>query len=140
AGRSFTAGGDVKTRGTASALESYEHIGGWNEVISSIKKLEKPVIACVHGFAAGAGFNLALRCDIILAAEDSKFAVSFSHVGLGSEGGGSYFLPNLIGPYLAKELLFSAEPISAQRAHARGIINHVYPVDAFERECSAFAT
>src|SRR5699024_7308176 len=56
------------------------------------------------------------------------------------DGGGSYFLPNLIGPYLAKELLFSAEPLSAERAHALGIINHVYPVDAFERECTAFAT
>ncbi|HLR55112.1 MAG TPA: enoyl-CoA hydratase [Pseudogracilibacillus sp.] len=140
AGRSFTAGGDVKTMGTASAMETYEHIGELNEVILSIKKLEKPVIACVHGFAAGAGFNLALACDIILAAEESKFAMSFSQVGLVSDGGGSYFLPNLIGPYLAKELLFSAEPLSAERAHALGIINHVYPVDAFERECTAFAT
>src|SRR5699024_11584424 len=114
--------------GTASAMETYEHIGELNEVILSIKKLEKPVIACVHGFAAGAGFNLALACDIILAAEESKFAMRFSQVGLVSDGGDFYFLLNLIGPYLAKELLFSAEPLSAERAHALGIINHVYPV------------
>src|SRR5699024_4627987 len=140
AGRSFSAGGDVNTMGLVDSLGTYQHIGELNEVILSIKKLEKPVIACVHGFAAGAGFNLALACDIILAAEESRFAVSFSHVGLVSDGGGSYFLPYLIGPYLAKELLFSAEPISAERAHALGIINHVYPVHAFERECTAFAT
>lgn len=139
AGRSFTAGGDVKTMGTVGALETYEHIGELNELILSIKNLEKPVIACVHGFAAGAGFNLALACDIILAAEESKFAMSFSQVGLVSDGGGSYFLPKQIGPYLAKELLFSAEPISADRAHTLGIINHVYPVHAFERECTALA-
>ncbi len=139
AGRSFTAGGDVKTMGTVGALETYEHIGELNELILSIKNLEKPIIACVHGFAAGAGFNLALACDIILAAEESKFAMSFSQVGLVSDGGGSYFLPKLIGPYLAKELLFSAEPISADRAHTLGIINHVYPVHAFERECTALA-
>src|SRR5699024_2107584 len=119
---------------------TYEHIGELNEVILSIKKLEKPVIACVHGFAAGAGFNLALACDIILAAEESKFAMSFSQVGLVSDGGGSYFLPNLIGPYLAKELLFSPEPISAERAHALGLINHAHRVYAFEGECRASAT
>src|SRR5699024_10364861 len=96
AGRSFTAGGDVKTMGTVGALETYEHIGELNELILSIKNLEKPIIACVHGFAAGAGFNLALACDIILAAEESKFAMSFSQVGLVSDGGGSYFLPKLI--------------------------------------------
>src|SRR5699024_5025798 len=60
AGRSFTAGGDVKTMGTAGALETYEHIGELNELIIAIKKLAKPVIACVHGFAAGPGCKRAL--------------------------------------------------------------------------------
>src|SRR5699024_1491358 len=125
AGRSFSAGGDVNTMGLVDSLGTYQ-------------SLEKPVIACVHGFAAGAGFNLALACDIILAAEESKFAMSFSQVGLVSDGGGSYFLPKLIGPYLAKELLFSAEPISADKAHSLGIVNHIYSVSDFEKECFKF--
>src|SRR5690625_3403703 len=125
-GRSFSAGGDVKTMGKRKPLDVYEHIGELNELILLMRDLEKPIIAAVHGYAAGAGFNLALACDIILAAEESKFAMSFSQVGLVSDGGGSYFLPKLIGPYLAKELLFSADTISAHKAHTFGILNHLY--------------
>jgi 2-(1,2-epoxy-1,2-dihydrophenyl)acetyl-CoA isomerase len=78
AGRSFSAGGDVKTMGQGDGNQVYEHIGKLNELVLQMKDLEKPIIAAVHGFAAGAGFNLALACDIIVAAEDSKFALSFS--------------------------------------------------------------
>ncbi|WP_099156870.1 enoyl-CoA hydratase/isomerase family protein [Virgibacillus ndiopensis] len=138
-GRSFSAGGDVKTMGEASAIETYEHIGELNELIRSMRDLEKPIIATVHGFAAGAGFNLALACDMILAAEGSKFVLSFSKVGLISDGGGLYFLPRLIGPYRAKELLFSAEPITVDEAHSLGIINHVYPLNEFEVKVNEFA-
>src|SRR5690625_1279413 len=140
AGRSFSAGGDVNTMGLVDSLGTYQHIGELNELILSIKSLEKPVIACVHGFAAGAGFNLALACDIILAAEESKFVMSFSQVGLVSDGGGSYFLPRLVGPYVAKELLFTAEPITAKKAYTLGIVNHVYPLATFEENVFAFAS
>lgn len=128
AGRSFTAGGDVKTMGQASPVETYDHIGKLNELILTMKELEKPIIAAVHGFAAGAGFNLALACDLIVAAEDSKFALSFSQVGLISDGGGLYFLPRMIGPYRAKELFFSGEPITAQQAFDYGIVNRLFPL------------
>jgi len=139
AGRSFCAGGDVKTMGSAGAMETYQHIGKLNELILSMKNLEKPIIACIHGFAAGAGFNLALACDLILAAENSEFVMSFSQVGLVSDGGGSYFLPKLIGPYQAKELLFSANSITVDHAHSLGIVNHVYPEEEFEKEVQIFA-
>lgn len=138
-GRSFSAGGDVKTMGESDALETYNHIGELNELILSMRDLEKPIIAAVHGFAAGAGFNLALACDIILAAKESKFVLSFSKVGLISDGGGLYFLPRLIGPYRAKELLFRAEPIKVDEAHSLGIVNHVYPLDEFEEKVLEFA-
>ncbi|GAB3043476.1 enoyl-CoA hydratase/isomerase family protein [Virgibacillus ainsalahensis] len=139
AGRSFSAGGDVKTMGTGDALETYEHIGELNELVQSMRDLEKPIIAAVHGFAAGAGFNLALACDMILAAEGSKFVLSFSKVGLISDGGGLFFLPRLIGPYRAKELLFSAEPITAEEASSLGIVNHVYPLEDFDVKVKMFA-
>lgn len=140
-GRAFSAGGDVKGmgKGDKSPLGTYDHIGKLNELILSMKDLEKPIIAAVHGYAAGAGFNLALACDIILAAEDSKFVLSFSKVGLISDGGGLYFLPRLIGPYRAKELLFSAEPITVEEANSLGIVNHIYPVDEFQKKVNEFA-
>ncbi len=132
AGRSFSAGGDVKTMGEASSVQVYDHIGKLNECILAMKDLEKPIIAAVHGFAAGAGFNLALACDLIVAAEDSKFALSFSQVGLISDGGGLYFLPRLIGPYRAKQLFFSGEPITVNVAYELGIVNQIFPLELLE--------
>jgi 2-(1,2-epoxy-1,2-dihydrophenyl)acetyl-CoA isomerase len=140
AGRSFSAGGDVKTMGTASPNQTYEHIGKLNELILAMKNLEKPIIAAVHGFAAGAGFNLALACDLIVAAEESKFVLSFSQVGLISDGGGLYFLPKQIGPYRAKELFFSGKPISAKEAHALGIVNKLFPLENLKENTLKYAT
>lgn len=139
AGRSFSAGGDVKTMGQAGPVETYEHIGKLNELVLAMRSLEKPIVAAVHGFAAGAAFNLALASDIILAAEDSKFVMSFAQVGLISDGGGLYFLPRLIGPYRAKELFFTAEPITAELAHEWGIVNRLYPLADLEQEAMRFA-
>ncbi|RLQ96110.1 enoyl-CoA hydratase/isomerase family protein [Falsibacillus albus] len=133
-GRSFSAGGDVKTMGTASPVEVYEHLGLLNECILTMRKIDKPIIAAVHGFAAGAGFNLALACDLIIAAEDSKFALSFSQVGLISDGGGSYFLPRLIGPHLAKQLFFTGEAVSAEKMHQLGVVNHLFPLERLQEE------
>ncbi|MFP7299397.1 enoyl-CoA hydratase/isomerase family protein [Neobacillus niacini] len=139
AGRAFSAGGDVKTMGQADGNQIYEHIGKLNELILLMKDIEKPIIASVHGFAAGAGFNLALACDMIVAAEDSKFALSFSKVGLVSDGGGSYFLPKLIGPHLAKQFFFSAEPIPAKRLYQLGVINGLFSVDRLQEETTKIA-
>ncbi|WP_088040994.1 enoyl-CoA hydratase/isomerase family protein [Bacillus sp. EAC] len=139
AGRSFCAGGDVKTMGKATATEVYEHIGVLNNCIKAIRDCEKPVIASVHGFAAGAGFNLALACDLIIASDDSKFALSFSQVGLISDGGGSYFLPRIIGPHLAKQLFFTAEPVSGERMHQLGVVNLLVSSEELIEETKKFA-
>ncbi|MEC1525284.1 enoyl-CoA hydratase [Neobacillus niacini] len=139
AGRAFSAGGDVKTMGQSDGNQVYEHIGKLNELILQMKDLEKPIIAAVHGFAAGAGFNLALACDIIVAAEDSKFALSFSKVGLVSDGGGSYFLPKLIGPHLAKQFFFSGEPIPAKRLFQLGVINSLFSLERLQEETTKLA-
>ncbi|KAB2338582.1 enoyl-CoA hydratase [Cytobacillus depressus] len=139
AGRAFSAGGDVRRMGKGTSLGTYEHLGHLNELILAMNELEKPIIAAVHGYAAGAGFNLALASDIILAAEESQFILSFSKVGLISDGGGLYFLPRLIGPYRAKELFFSAEPITVEKAHSIGIVNHIYSKDEFRERVSEYA-
>ncbi|MFB6465377.1 enoyl-CoA hydratase/isomerase family protein [Cytobacillus sp. Hz8] len=139
AGRSFSAGGDVKTMGESGAVQVYEHIGRLNELIVTMKDCEKPIIAAVHGFAAGAGFNLALACDLIIASEDSQFALSFSQVGLISDGGGSFHLPRLIGPHLAKQFFFSAEAIPAKRLYELGVINHLVPLEKLQEEVGKYA-
>lgn len=138
-GRSFSAGGDVKSMGQANAVGVYEHIGRLNECILTMKETEKPIIAAVHGFAAGAGFNLALACDLIIAADNSQFALSFSQVGLISDGGGSYFVPRLVGPHLAKQFLFSAEPIPAERLYNLGVVNYLVPLERLQEETKNIA-
>lgn len=138
-GRAFSAGGDVKTMGQKLPLEAYDHIGKLNELILEMSHLEKPILAAVHGYAAGAGFNLALACDIILATEDSKFVLSFTKVGLISDGGGLSFLPRLIGPYRAKELFYNAAPLTAEKAHSLGIVNQIYAINEFSEKVKEYA-
>lgn len=139
AGRSFCAGGDVKTMGNTNPIDVYEHIGILNKCIKAIKDSQKPVIASIHGFAAGAGFNLALACDVIIASDDSKFALSFSQVGLISDGGGSYFLPQLIGPHLAKQFFFTGEAVSAERMAQLGVVNFLVPAKELKEETFKYA-
>ncbi|PJW14229.1 enoyl-CoA hydratase [Geobacillus sp. Manikaran-105] len=140
AGRAFCAGGDVKTMGQSSAPQAYEHIGRLNRLILTMQRCEKPIMAAVHGFAAGAGFNLALACDLILAAEDSQFILSFAKVGLVSDGGGSYWLPRLVGPHLAKQFFFTADPISARRLYELGVLSEVVPAEKLREATESLAS
>jgi 2-(1,2-epoxy-1,2-dihydrophenyl)acetyl-CoA isomerase len=139
AGRSFSAGGDVKGMGNGSPTEVYEHIGLLNELILQMTNLEKPIIAVVHGFCAGAAVCLAMACDQIVASEESQFVLSFSKVGLISDGGGLFFLPRTLGMFRAKELLFNAEPINAKKAQSWGMVNFVYPTDELQEKAMAYA-
>ncbi|WP_216830057.1 enoyl-CoA hydratase/isomerase family protein [Alkalihalobacterium elongatum] len=129
AGRAFSSGGDVKSMGKTSGVEVYEFVGILNELILEIKSINKPVVASVHGVAAGAGFNLALACDLIVASEECKFILSFAQVGLISDGGGLFFLPHVLGPYRTKELLFSGKPLEATKAKDWGVVNEVVPLE-----------
>ncbi|MCA0984159.1 enoyl-CoA hydratase [Halobacillus yeomjeoni] len=139
AGRAFSAGGDVKAMEDYSSDDIYNHLGELNQLILTIKELDKPVLAAVHGYAAGAGFNLALACDQILAAEGTQFALSFAQVGLVADAGGHYFLSRLLGPYRAKELLFRAEPLPVETAIEWGLVNRIYPIEKLEEEVSNYA-
>jgi len=139
AGRSFSAGGDVKGMGQGTPSDVYDHIGRLNELILQMTELEIPIIAVIHGYCAGAGVCLAMACDQIVAADDSKFVLSFAKVGLISDGGGLFFLPRTLGTLRAKELLFNAEPISAEKAQDWGMVNFVYPAEELWDKALAYA-
>jgi enoyl-CoA hydratase/carnithine racemase len=100
----------------------------------ALHRMPKPTIAKVDGIAAGAGCNLALGCDLIVASEDARFSEIFSRRGLSVDFGGSWVLPRLIGLHRAKELAFFAEIVSAKEAADIGLVNRVVPtaeLDAF---------
>ncbi len=113
------------------------HIGA---TALALHQLAKPTIAKVNGVAAGAGANLALGCDLIVASEDARFSEIFSKRGLSVDFGGSWLLPRLIGLHRAKELAFFADVISAKEANDLGLVNRVVPaaeLDAFVDDWAA---
>lgn len=134
AGRTFSAGGDIKAMGDVTPEMVEDYVGHVNRAVLSMKALALPIVAQVHGFCVGAGFNLALACDLIVAADTAKFMMSFVQVGLISDGGGMYFLPHAVGPHKAKELLFLGDPISAREAKDLGIVNRVVADNDLQHE------
>jgi enoyl-CoA hydratase/carnithine racemase len=104
--------------------ESIDLLGAW---ISAIRTSTKPVIAAVEGAAAGAGFSLALACDLLVAADRAKFVMAYARVGLTPDGGGSWFLSRSLPRALASEILLEGKPIEAARLHQAGLVNRVVP-------------
>lgn len=128
AGRAFCAGGDLEFLDTLSNTnERRLFIAEVGKIVKTIYNMPKPVIAMVNGVAAGAGFNLAISCDLIFASEDAKFVQSFAKVGLAPDCGGFYHLAKTVGLPKAKELMFTADMISAQECLELKIINNVLP-------------
>lgn len=101
-------------------------------LILTICEMEKPVVAAVNGVAAGAGANLALACDLVVAAESARFVQAFSQIGLVPDSGGTYFLPRLIGTQRAAALMLLGEKVSASEAEKMGMIYRTYPDEEFE--------
>ena len=124
AGRGFCAGQDLGDRvNTAVPPDLGSTIDAfYNPLIRRIRALRKPVVCAVNGVAAGAGANIAFACDIVLAARSAKFIQSFSKIGLVPDSGGTFFLPRLIGDARARALAMLAEPLSAEKAEAWGLI------------------
>lgn len=137
-GGAFSAGADLKADAVANPREDLLEIV-FNPVIRAIRRARKPVIAAIDGVAAGYGCSLALACDIRLASERARLSLIFIKVGLGLDGGASYFLPRVVGPR-AYEIGLTGDMIEAAEAERIGLVNHVYPVDAFAGRVESFAT
>ncbi len=143
AGRGFSAGqdlGDRDPRKGGPAPDLGETIGRYyNPLIRAIRGLDKPVIAAVNGVAAGAGANIALACDIVLAAQSARFIQAFAKLGLVPDAGGSWALTHLLGEARAKALALTAEPVSAAQAAEWGLIWKAIPDDSLMDEAQALA-
>lgn len=122
----FCAGGNLnrllenRAKDPSVQAESIDLLGEW---ISALRLSSKPVIAAVDGAAAGAGFSLALACDLIVAADNAKFVMSYARVGLTPDGGGSWFLAQALPRQLATEVLIEGKPIAATRLNELGVVN-----------------
>jgi len=137
AGRGFCAGQDLADLNLEALGDVVaEH---YNPLIKTITSLNMPVIASVNGVAAGAGANLALACDIVLAAESAKFIQSFNHVGLVPDAGGTWSLPRLVGLQRAMALAMTGEPVMAKQAEQWGMIWRCVADDALEEQTATLA-
>jgi 2-(1,2-epoxy-1,2-dihydrophenyl)acetyl-CoA isomerase len=147
AGRGFCAGQDLNDRLSKAgetpvlggALEAY-----YNPLVRKLRALPFPVVAAVNGVAAGAGCNIALACDIVIAARSASFIQSFAKIGLVPDSGGTWILPRLVGPARARALALTAEPLPAEKAEAWGLIWKAVDdgllMTEGEKLCTQFAT
>jgi 2-(1,2-epoxy-1,2-dihydrophenyl)acetyl-CoA isomerase len=146
-GRAFSSGQDLNERVLPSgevvvpgeALEKY-----YNPLVRKLRTLPFPVICAVNGIAAGAGLNIALACDIVVAARSATFTQVFARLGLVPDAGGTWLLPRLVGQARARGLALLAEPLTAEKAEEWGLIWKVVDDDALlaeaEKLCAHFAT
>ncbi|RZI42253.1 enoyl-CoA hydratase [Herbaspirillum sp. HC18] len=126
----FCSGGNLnrllenRSKDPSVQAESIDNLHGW---IEAIRDCPKPVIAAVEDIAAGAGFSLALACDLIVAGASARFVMSYVKVGLTPDGGASWFLTRALPKQLATELLIEGKPVQAQRLHELGVVNRIVP-------------
>jgi len=142
AGRGFCAGQDLNDRAVApgEAVDLGETVEqSWNPLIRTLTSLPQPVIARVNGVAAGAGANIALACDIVVAAKSAKFIQSFSAIGLIPDSGGTWILPRLVGQARALGLALTGEPLPAETAAEWGLIWEAVDDEALDSEVDAIA-
>lgn len=139
-GKAFCAGQDLgeAVDPEGPELRSIVH-GHYNPIIERLRAIEKPVIAAVNGVAAGAGANIALACDIVVAKESASFIQAFSKIGLIPDSGGTFFLPRLIGFQKASALMMLGDKISAADADKMGMIYKYFADDIFESESRKIA-
>ncbi len=133
-GKAFCAGQDLKEVTTPGLNPGFKKIleEHYNPIVSKIRKIEKPFIAAVNGVAAGAGANIALACDIVVASEKASFIQAFSKIGLIPDSAGTFTVPRLIGLQKATALMMLGEKVTAEEAERIGMIYKYYGTDEFE--------
>ena len=143
AGRAFCAGADVAYMAQlieaqdATAMAALVEAG--RRVVMTIRRSSKPVIGAINGVAAGGGANLALACDVRIASDRAMLAQSFNRIGLHPDWGGTFFLPRLVGPAKALELMWDALPIDATECLRLGLVNRVVPHDLLAETVATYA-
>ncbi|MFQ5910831.1 MAG: enoyl-CoA hydratase-related protein [Thermoplasmata archaeon] len=137
--KAFVAGADIKEMLGKTPLEMRNFTILGHEVMSSIAKIERPVIAAVNGYALGGGLELALACDIRIASENAKLGVPEVKLGIFPGFGGTQRLTKIVGKGRAAELVFTGKMIGAKEAESIGLVNEVVPLEELAREVDALA-
>ncbi len=135
--KAFAAGADIKEMADASAVEMLlrDQFARWDR----IRRIKKPIIAAVSGFALGGGCEVAMACDIIIASESAKFGQPEINIGVMPGAGGTQRLTRAVGKYKAMELVLTGNMISAEEAHRWGLVNKVVPVEMYLEEAKSLA-
>ena len=142
AGEHFCSGGNLASlreyqdKPRAAAIE---RVGLLNELVRSMRRFPKPVIAAVEGAAAGAGFSLALACDLIVAARDARFSMAYVRIGMSPDGAPTLLLPRTLPLQLASELLLEGAPIGAERLYQLGVVNRLVDPGQARKEAEVWA-
>lgn len=139
-GRAFSAGEDLKSH-EAGAKRSLRQslVSAYNPIIQTIVEMDKPVIARLQGVAAGAGFSIALACDLRIGTDSTRLIAAFSRIGLVPDSGLSQLLSRFVGPGVALEMFYTARPMEAAEALRWGILNAVVPADQLDATVSSWA-
>jgi len=131
-GRAFSSGYDLSENNNTPIEEGIKYIETLQDITRTMFRMDKPIIAAIHGYALGAGCEWAMNCDIRIAAEQSKFGFPETSIGAVVTNGGTKLLPLLVGLGRAKELIFTCERIDAQQAEQWGLVNRVVPLNELE--------
>ena len=146
AGRGFCAGGDIAALSQrfdpdpdTQVAQYSEFVAGYHAAVAPLQGMPKPVLASVHGAAAGGGMSLAMACDMIVAADDAVFAMAYSTLGVSPDGGSTFSLPRIVGMKKAMELAMMGDRIDAQEALDLGIVNWLVPAAELQAETARLA-
>jgi 2-(1,2-epoxy-1,2-dihydrophenyl)acetyl-CoA isomerase len=142
AGRGFGAGQDLTefaNRPPEQTVQISEHLQKYHHLVSTLHTMPRPVIAVLHGVVTGISLNIALACDLRIAAEDARLSEAFARIGLVPDGGGAYFLSRLVGPGKAMELALLTDEISGTEAERLGLVNISVPAAELAQRALALA-
>jgi 2-(1,2-epoxy-1,2-dihydrophenyl)acetyl-CoA isomerase len=141
-GKAFCAGQDLKEVTSPELNPGFKKIleEHYNPIISRIRNIEKPIIGAINGVAAGAGANIALACDVVVASENASFIQAFSKIGLVPDSAGTFFLPRLIGFQKASALMMLGDKVSAVEAEKLGMVYKVVAPENFMEEVNNIAS